>query len=738
MKIACQNKRLGSVMVLATVGVLGIIFLGYVVMMRTLSGIGHQSHILFQKNISLNLAKDLAQLAGFIIQKRLTDKKDPLVDLLTRPMGKMKPYKKDFVFPPSYKNQIIYKIMEPLKRSMRIDVVSRKIEINPRDFYPYNKNFPANKQFEKTGVIKLHFRIKLGKKARTFVFNLPVDIVMPIPLMVKRFVLYAQEAYPKWGNDYSYNQIEQDQFGDIKGGNRPLVINSYPFTKNDLKSKLNKSFIFKNCGFIFLGSKKLSGTGKKTGDIHLNLGSGYSEAGEGNHLFVQNPGFPQAKNLYEDSKLSAGSNYYVRLRDAGFDTSEVQAFKANNSDDNIWLPSYVQSLEDKPDISCKSSAFKLFGIEKSKANPKDSFSPTLVIGPVYRRFVRASLYFHKNSIIRQAFGRPYALGCFFFPKDQAQYQKWISDPNLPNPLLSIASPAKSLKLGSDSSSYNKYRNNFASRVVSQPYNRSIDFVKTGGENADPPKILSSSNLYKKSPLQANSIAKFPRPDLSPGVIRLDINNLFRGGRIKKSKEKHYLEKRGSWIFSFKKFFKATGINMLNVLLKARGLMYGNVLNLKGVINVRTGNVVLKTPGSGKDSWELKSSGVIVTSGKKKSEGRDIFIKSGIKKDRNSNASLALVSLYGDIHIETDSEIDALLICPNGTIYYKNKKALKIYGGILVKTLFRKKSDFEQLIKNKGGLLEYDPTLAQPLDEATAKKMLLVSSALKPRRSYETQ
>ncbi|MFC1743443.1 hypothetical protein ACFL35_05560 [Candidatus Riflebacteria bacterium] len=686
------SGKKGSVVLIAA-GILCVVFLVYFAFMQTLSGIGRLTVVLSQHNIALNLANDLALLGGFIIQKSISqaDSGDALgnalVTYLTKPLNKWNPtFEMPFNLPPAY-NGIRDKLLAPLSKNLKVEILNSKIQVLCSDFKPLSH---TQKKFEKSGFLRLLFTIQINKKIQTFNFTFPVDVVLPLPGILKRFVLWIENAVAPSGMDY--NMLSQNQSGLLMPGSgipkKPLVIKSYPYNPGTL-ALVDAAFIYDNCGFIYLGGNK---------DIKLNLGNGFSEAGESRHLYFKNPTYPQAKNLYTCMPLSTGK-YWIRFRDGGFDYEESSALKSGADPLSLWLTYYMNSLYGDWKKSTLSSTLKLYGLEGNAG----CSNPTLVIGRVYRRYIRQSSWRHKqyNSMpaIRK---KPAGIGVFYFPGTNTEFTNMLTDATDPFNIASV-----SAALGISSGNFGQYKSRFASRVVTEPYNIGVDFIVTKGMKTDPPAIIPANSSYKKIQPGRPVPAYFPTPSFQPDTrLPLKLTSIVPQIPIKAT----YAISSGS---QFSRF------------LSWLGKIFGNVLDLNSVVLVEKGGVVLKDLGS---PYRLKSTGVIV------SIKGNITIKRGIIKNRNRDHYLGLVAMNGNIIIDTDEEIDAVLICNKGNIIYNKPGKLKVYGGILSRRLFSGKRQFKKLFE-KGGWVEYDHCLAMPLTEANARKMLLISTSLKPRTCH---
>ncbi|MFC1745091.1 hypothetical protein ACFL35_13945 [Candidatus Riflebacteria bacterium] len=706
MKIPARKISKGSILLLAAGAVVTILFV-YFAFMHVLSGISRQAQSLSQRTISANLAYDLAQITALKIQNRLANPKDPLVVQLCKPLNKWKKkgieYSENSPFYGGYE-KIVATLLKPLQELQKISVDQRRLELWTHDFKLLFEASGEGYQFEKSGVLRLCFAITADGVQKTFVFCLPVDVVLPIPTVLKRFVLWVQNAVPNWGSsldkELGYNILQQGQDGYLLDQSyQPLVIKSFPFDERDDVSidSVNSDFIYRNSGFIYLGGKK---------DIHLNLGNGFGTAGESGHLYVSHPKFPKALNIYSYPPLS-NSEYSIRFRDGGFDYEGTRDFLKGQP--SYWLPYYVNSLPTNWKKGTFSSVLKLYG-----SYNEGGYSPTLVIGKVFRRYIRMSNYIRKGYKSLSASDKkpPSGIGIFYFPGNGIEFNQMCDGVYKVKGSLkyNIASVAKSLNL----TSFDSYIQQYPSRVVTENYNRGIDYIVTEGHNPQPPAVIANSNPYKS--INSSSIRnKFPGKNLKPGNITLSLKDLLSGkaGKIEKSP----IGKRSIFHKVKDSFFE---------FLKKRGLLFaGDVLDLKSVVLIEKNTLTLKG-GDGK--FTIKSSGAIVV------ESGDIIIKSGIWKDREEDHVLALIALKGNIFIKTTGEIDALLICPEGTIYNNSGGPLNIYGGVLVNRLVANKSDFNKKFRY-GGLIEYDPALALPMNEKEAYKSLIVSSALIPSANY---
>jgi len=322
-------------------------------------------------------------------------------------------------------------------------------------------------------------------------------------------------------------------------------------------------------------------------------------------------------------------------------------------------------------------------------------SPTLLLGQVFRAFIRARAF---KTTATDGSGRPLFRPAFmpYLADNSAGLDAWrmMCDPTLPAnaaEMVSIATFVQRVGLTNDHAGMIKYNASYASDIAVTPYNSSLAFMATRNQDANPLHFFGGNafaDLMKTNPLpSANSLNQIPSKfQVLQNVTSLaQMQPFFDGLGVP--------GKRASWKIDP----AAEGSTILDSL-KKRGLLKGKKLDLNGWVYFEGENQLNIS-----ENLEVVSNGGIVL------QKGNITVQNQIKAQNGVDKLpvLYLVTKNGDININYNGTIDAAFMA-KGKINIGNGGRPTITGALAM-------GRFDVSSASQGADLDYNTNLAAKPD-----------------------
>ena len=365
-------------------------------------------------------------------------------------------------------------------------------------------------------------------------------------------------------------------------------------------------------------------------------------------------------------------------------------------------------------FASRNSALKLLGVDL----PSGKRSPTLVLGEVYRAFLSARAAKNLNPNTDPKYFKPLFLKYVKKgpPGDEEKYWREYTDLTASTEDDNIGTFVTCIDLTSRAvpplTPREVYNASYASNLNIEPYGRSLGYISTDNQIADPLINMTSDPLIqfmpqKPSAVPASIFHTIPDPfKIIAGVTELrSMDDLLKGLQIPGS--------RTTWIIN-----PAVEKRDIFDCLKARGLFDGQILNLQGWVYIEGDNALkidknLKVGSNG---------GIVLQKG-------DITIANQIdaKTGTGNSNHLQLITLDGKITVDTNQKVQAALLSRTGFVTIEKNVRATIHGAVAMKY-------FDLGSASQGANLEYDIDLAAlpnlvasaVPDDLTEKKLLSFS------------
>jgi hypothetical protein len=482
-------------------------------------------------------------------------------------------------------------------------------------------------------------------------------IVHPV---LSKFTLFLRQKIP--GQEVNILERKTTKFGFTNGS--AIILNNQGYYKKDNKEEdlsfkvvdpstykfdlsllTDKGFakLVQNSGWVFLNSKE------EGNPWILNL-SGGGLYGEYDDRLLLRLATYRLRHLEDTLPPTYPHGEKLLALWKTFQGMKTDYFCTDESGTVIKKATKILYLKKMfPDGPPKVSVIRPFG-------KGTKFSPTLVFGPVYMRYLvlqglDASTEYGKtysNVIIPGFLNRDDFVKAFKPPvgnaKDKFYYFTVFLDiQNRNNP------------------DFEKY-SNYMAKIATSPFIQALDYIflteKESGTMVAPKVPLKGAQKYTDPPPQ---IFSAPSSDLLPwtgdrnsliqgkGIFAMDNKTIYEGNLANIKGCKEFQAKITAVFSSFKE---------LTEKFKKKGT---SQLRLPGIVYLGEDDLVIDK------ELEITSPGIVISGG-------NVIIRSGIR----SNYPVTIVSLK-DLNVETSSRIDAHLICLMGR--FRASNGFDIKGGV---------------------------------------------------------
>ncbi len=633
-----------------------------------------------QQRISTSLAFGLATLAIQKIQREIVhDPGSKLSKYLKKPLGSLGdlPAAADTFIRldqgAADLSPVIREMVEPLGH---LGAFSYEIQYSCRrgDFRPLRDSAYTR---EKRGLIHLAiatiFRKTGGQNLELreeFHFVAQIKVAAALVPVLSKFTLYVEDARESSDETNVDAAFRLNVVANTANGNRTSPPNGLPWVlrngcEGDSRPDNMNDWLTSHRGLIYLGG----------GPLFLNVARGsnpYGEFAEGFHFFNSGRG----DGLYVFRRIQ---DTYLMNWEQGV-TVENQGGSSRDWYDTIRESPWFPYLE-------KSSALRPYGTDREP-------SPTIMLGEVYRSYIRTRAIKHTNP------SSPYYFRPTFLnhqPRfDLPGWQAFISPAHagegdniasfnqfhLRSLLPELESKGANLPLTGSQQDLNAYNKYLASNWEPSPYNRSLAMIRANNlaprpwvELPDDP--LKALMAIPPSEDLMHAVPSLLRP-LTPATNLKSMRALLQTFGIPGD--------RTAWVLNP----TAEGRSILDCL-KARGLVQGNNLDLNGWVYVDdVGDLKLTQKVS------VQSNGGIVL------KRGNILIGHEIEAV-GTEAHLQLVTLDGDITVDTNQKVQAALVAHKGRVRIGAGGRGKITGAVAM-------SRFDLASTQQGADLAYDTSL----------------------------
>ncbi len=675
----CAPPRRGSVILIAG-GILFVLlllagwFFQFMVMQNRLT------HRQGQQRISTSLAFALATLAIQKIQREVVrDPASKLARYLKKPLsslGDLPAAADTFVRldqGATDLSPILREMVEPLSH---LGAFSYEIQYSCRgsDFRPLRDSAYTR---EKRGLIHLAIATIFRKTGGTtlelreeFHFVTQVKVTAALVPILSKFTLYVEDARESSDVTDADASFRLNVVSNTATGNRTSPPDGLPWVlqngcEGDARPDHLNDWITSRRGLVYLGG----------GRLYLNAARGsnpFGEFAEGFHFFNSGRG----DGLYVFRKLQ---DTYLLNWDQGV-TVETSGGGSRDWYDTIresrWAP-YLR----------KSSALRPYGTDRQP-------SPTIMLGEVYRSYIRTRAIKHTNP------SSPYHFRPTFLTHqpahDLTNWQEFISPAHagerdniatfnqfhLPSLFPELTQAGVNLPLTGSPQDLTIYNEVLASNWDRTPYNRSLAMIRANNLAPRPWVDLPEGPLKALMANPPNTTLVHAIPDaLRPLTSAPDLKSM-----------RALLQSLGipgdrtAWVINP----TAENRTILDCL-KARGLAQGNTLDLNGWIYVD-------------DAGDLRLTQKVVV----QSNGGIVLKKGNIMIGHEIStigpeAHLQLVTLDGDIIVDTNQKVQAGLVAHKGRVRVGAGGRGRITGAVAM-------SRFDLASVQQGVDLVYDTAL----------------------------
>lgn len=673
--------RKGSVLlVVAAVIVILFLFAGWFFKYMLMQS--KQSHRQGEQRITTAVAYALASLAVQKLQFGILKNQDsPLTKFLDKPITQLVdlPRSNDTRFKLDEGKPDMTSLLQELFKPLK-DLGSFDYELHffckAGDFAPLT---PLPYCREKLGLIHLIVTTKYNKKgdvsgeiAEDFHFAIRVKTAAALIPVLSKFNLYVEKANDPESQPagqeapWRLNVISTNIQGNVTNPapGKPIVLyngKDPPTIPNSLDQMVRIPR-----GLIYLGG----------GKVYLNLARGWTvsgiigEFGEGFHLYKGGNGDGLYTVLWINNEIA------IMNWDQGI-SSDI-----SSSGGADWWD-FIKFSENAGHAKLN-SMFRLFGTDGQR-------SPTLVLGEVYRSFICAKAC---KSIAATPQFRPTFLAFIRSYKVPTIGPTWLEyvNPYPPDEYDSIATFASILFPGffAQMQAYSKYREAFSSNLAYTPYNLSIGFIMTGGNDPSPLHNFGSDPIVDYMGLPApgantDHLHKTPAPFdfISSGKDLKSIKPFIDAMQVPGP--------RAAWVVDP----KAEGETDPLECLRKRSLLSDQDLDLNGWVFVK-GSADLTF----KKNFRIHSNGGIVL------EKGNILVQNELKavSTAEKSAMLQLVTLDGDITLDTNVKIEAAFAAPKGRVQIGTGGRPQVKGAMAM-------AKIDVTSASQGAVLEYQTDLA---------------------------
>lgn len=674
-----STRRDGSVLILVGGVMCALLLIGgwFIKYMLMQNRAGHRQA---QERITGVLANSLAQLAAQKIQHGILLKPDhALVKYLQKPLESMGDLSRTSAAPlalesdePDLSN-VVKELIQPLSDhgSFNYDI---RYECRQSDFAAIFPKYPR----EKSGIIHLFVTIRYKKTngpeyTEEYHYALRIKVTSALIPVLSKFTLYVEDALDgsPTRSPWRFNLAATDVSGNLRTGSQvvPWVLCNGD-DQLSLSSLTLDSLVRGKRGLVYLGG----------GKMYLNLARGWPSPGkysEGFHLFKSGKG----DGLYTIEWLDDLGEIALLGWDQG------TTFDTTSSGAREWW-SFISRSQLAP-LARFNSIFRLFGTDTKK-------SPTLVLGEVYRSYITAKAI--KDT--RKRFTPDFLNYTPGNSTDLSFWQEYLTPQPMPEndnistfTTLIRSSERMTYFDPMSAASLTKFNKKYASDLAYSPYNLSIAVMVTNNNLAFPLSSLQTSpliGLMNTTPLPAPAkMHEIPAPfnDIIQAPSLKSMAPFINALRVPGA--------RTSWTLP-----ACSDPQDLWKNLKARGLLKDKKLDLNGWVYVPGTTNMVTT-----DKIDVISNGGLVL------EKGNIIIRHNINGTSGPDFKvLQLVTLDGDITLDINGPVQAVLTAPKGRVTVTDTGRPQIKGAVAMK-------HFDVSSASQGAELEYVTSLAALPDQA---------------------